>query len=43
MQNLFFSLEKNIKDFLINFDIKSQKINDNVIEVDTTVSCCQKR
>ena len=33
----YFLLEKNIKDFLVNFDIKSQKINQNVIEIDTTL------
>ena len=32
----YFLLEKDIKDFIVNFDIKSQKINHNVIEVDTT-------
>ena len=29
----YFLLEKNIKDFLVNFDIKSQKINQNVINL----------
>ena len=27
----YFLLEKDIKDFIVNFDIKSQKINQNVI------------
>ena len=27
----YFLLEKNIKNFLVNFDIKSQKINQNVL------------
>ena len=39
----YFLLEKNIKDFAVNFDIKSQKINDNVIEVDTTLYLLSKK
>ena len=39
----YFLLEKNIKDFLVNFDIKSQKINNNVIEVDTTLYLTSKK
>ena len=38
----YFLLEKNIKDFLVNFDIKSQKINQNVIEIDTTLYLISK-
>ena len=38
----YFLLEKNIKDFLVNFDIKSQKINQNVIEIDTTLYLLSK-
>ena len=36
-------MEKNIKNFLVNFDIKSQKINQNVIEVDTTLYLSSKK
>ena len=39
----YFLLEKNIKDFIVNFDIKSKKINDNVIEVDTTLYLVSKK
>ena len=39
----YFLLEKNIKDFLVNFDIKSKKINQNVIEVDTTLYLASKK
>ena len=39
----YFLLEKNIKDFTVNFDIKSKKINDNVIEVDTTLYLLSKK
>jgi len=39
----YFLLEKNIKDFQVNFDIKSQKINNNVIEVDTTLYLTSKK
>ena len=39
----YFLLEKNIKDFLVNFDIKSQKINQNVIEIDTTLYLSSKK
>ena len=39
----YFLLEKNIKDFTVNFDIKSKKINDNVIEVDTTLYILSKK
>ncbi len=39
----YFLLEKNIKNFLVNFDIKSQKINQNVIEVDTTLYLASKK
>jgi len=36
-------LEKNIKNFLVNFDIKSKKINQNVIEIDTTLYLASKK
>ena len=39
----YFLLEKNIKNFQVNFDIKSQKINQNVIEVDTTLYLSSKK
>ena len=39
----YFLLEKNIRNFLVNFDIKSQKINQNVIEVDTTLYLSSKK
>ena len=39
----YFLLEKNIKDFLVNFDIKSQKVNQSVIEVDTTLYITSKK
>ena len=39
----YFLLEKNIKDFLVNFDIKSQKINQNIIEIDTTLYLTSKK
>ena len=39
----YFLLEKNIKDFVVNFDIKSQKINQNVIEVDTILYLLSKK
>ena len=39
----YFLLEKNIKNFLVNFDIKSKKINQNVIEVDTTLYLASKK
>ena len=39
----YFLLEKNIKDFLVNFDIKSQKVNQSVIEVDTTLFITSKK
>ncbi len=39
----YFLLEKNIKDFMVNFDIKSQKINQNVIEIDTTLYLSSKK
>ena len=39
----YFLLEKSIKDFLVNFDIKSQRINQNVIEVDTTLYLTSKK
>ena len=39
----YFLLEKNIKDFAVNFDIKSKRINDNVIEVDTTLFLLSKK
>ena len=39
----YFLLEKDIKDFIVNFDIKSQKINQNVIEVDTTLYLLSKK
>ena len=38
----YFLLDKNIKNFQVNFDIKSQKINQNVIEVDTTLYLSSK-
>ncbi len=39
----YFLLEKNIKDFTVNFDIKSKKLNQNVIEVDTTLFLLSKK
>ena len=39
----YFLLEKNIKDFTTNVDIKSKEINDNVIEVDTTLYIASKK
>ena len=39
----YFLLEKDIKDFTVNFDIKSQKINQNIIEVDTTLYLLSKK
>lgn len=39
----YFLLEKSIKDFSVNFDIKSQKINQSVIEVDTTLYLISKK
>ena len=39
----YFLLEKNIKNFLVNFDIKSKKINQSVIEVDTTLYLASKK
>ena len=39
----YFLLEKNIKDFTVNFDIKSIKLNQNVIEVDTTLFLLSKK
>ena len=35
--------EKDIKDFTVNFDIKSLKINQNVVEVDTTLYLTSKK
>ena len=34
----FFSLTKNISNYKINIDIKSNQIKENVIEIDTTLS-----
>ena len=34
----FFFLTKNISNYKINIDIKSNQINENVIEIDTTLS-----
>ncbi len=39
----YFLLEKDIKDFTVNFDIKSLKINQNVVEVDTTLYLTSKK
>ncbi len=39
----YFLLEKNIKDFIVNFEIKSQKIKENIIEVDTTLYLLSKK
>ena len=33
----YFLLEKNIKNYEVNFDIKSKKINESVIEVETNL------
>lgn len=33
----YFLLEKNIKNYKINFDIKSKKIKDNILEIDTNL------
>ena len=39
----YFLLEKTIKDFIINFEIKSKKIKENIIEVDTTLYLLSKK
>ena len=39
----YFLLEKDIKDFTVNFDIKSLKINQNVVEVDSTLYLTSKK
>ena len=39
----FFLLEKNIKDFIINFEIKSTKLKENIVEVDTTLYLLSKK
>ena len=39
----YFLLQKDIKDFLVNFDIQSKKINENVIEIDTTLYLVSKK
>ena len=39
----YFLIEKKIANYKINFDIKSKKINDNVIEVDTTLYLLSKK
>ena len=39
----YFLLQKDIKDFLVNFDIQSKKINQNVIEIDTTLYLVSKK
>ena len=31
----YFMIEKNIKNYKINFDIKSRKIKDDILEIDT--------
>ena len=31
----YFMIEKNIKNYKINFDIKSKKIKDDILEIDT--------
>ena len=31
----YFLIEKNIKDYKINFDIKSKRIKEDIIEIDT--------
>jgi len=36
--NIFFLLTKNIKNYKINIDIKSNQIRDNLIEIETTLS-----
>ena len=36
--NVFFSLTKNIKNYKINIDIKSEQIKNNLIEIITTLS-----
>tara|TARA_Y100000992_G_C21242871_1_gene481660 strand:+ start:726 stop:1139 length:414 start_codon:yes stop_codon:yes gene_type:complete len=33
----YFLLEKNISNYKINFDIKSRKIKDNILEIDTNL------
>ena len=39
----YFLLQKDIKDFLVNFDIQSKKINENIIEIDTTLYLVSKK
>ena len=39
----YFLLEKNIKDFIINFEIKSKKLKESIIEVDTTLYLLSKK
>ena len=39
----YFLLQRNIKDFLVNFDIQSKKINENIIEIDTTLYLVSKK
>ena len=34
----YFLIEKNIKDYKINFDIKSKRIKEDIIEIDTNLS-----
>ena len=35
--NSYFLIEKNISNYKINFDIKSKKIKDNILEIDTNL------
>ena len=39
----YFLLEKEIKDFIFNFNKKSKKIKENIIEVDTTLYLLSKK
>ncbi len=38
----YFLIEKNIADYKINFDIKSKKIKDNIVEIDTNLKLISK-
>ena len=38
----YFLLEKNISNYKINFDIKSRKIKDNILEIDTNLKLQSK-
>ncbi len=38
----YFLIEKNISNYKINFDIKSKKIKDNILEIDTNLKLMSK-